>query len=76
MMGARLEVMVCDEDKNSIRMKSGDIIGKVTINLTEIRLLENIDMWHNLEGSPGKIHLKLRWIQMDSIPRHISHMNE
>ena len=69
MMGARLEVMVCDEDKNSIRMKSGDIIGKVTINLTEIRLLENIDMWHNLEGNPGKIHLKLRWIPFPGTSR-------
>ena len=69
MMGASLEVMVLDEETNSIRVKSGDLIGKVTINLTEIRLLENMDMWHNLEGSPGKIHLKLRWIPFPGTSR-------
>ena len=60
MVGANLEVKVFD--RNILGVKSDYLLGKVTINLTQIRFPEEVDKWYSFEGSPGKIHLKLKWI--------------
>ena len=63
MVGANLEVKVFD--RNILGVKSDYLLGKVTINLTQIRFPEEVDKWYSFEGSPGKIHLKLKWIPRD-----------
>ncbi|XP_018550903.1 extended synaptotagmin-2 isoform X3 [Lates calcarifer] len=65
--GQHLEIELFDEDPDK-----DDFLGSLMIDMTELHKEQKVDEWFDLEEAPtGKLHLKLEWLSLLSIPEKL-----